>query len=118
MRDLLIEACVLDRRGDLRRQQRQGLHHLRGEGVDLFALQIDHADHLVFEHQWDGHFGSNSIDDRHIEIVEVSVTYEDRPLRLRRSPHNAHAELHVVPLNPLVVPDAEVVLQHRATFFQ
>ena len=59
LRDFLVQARVLHRAGDLRRQQRQRAHVIVGEEAHAVALQVHHADHAVLRDQRHGDLGAD-----------------------------------------------------------
>src|SRR6266571_4453675 len=54
----LVHASVLDRDGDLARQQIQQLHLIFAEITGLRAFNIEHSDDAVLADQWNRKFGT------------------------------------------------------------
>ena len=90
--DLLVEPRVLDRAGDLRRQQRQRPHVIVGEEWPIrLALQVHHADHAVVHDQRHGHLRADIR--MRSDVARIRQRY-----RARARPPAISAAAPVIPL--------------------
>ena len=90
----------------------------RSEGPDRFALEVDHADDLVLDHQGHRDLRSNPLDSGHVALVLAGIPHQHGLLREGRGADDALAELQRFPLDALVIAHAKVMFEHVAAFFE
>ena len=86
------QARILDGRGQAAREQDENFLLLVREVIDLRALDIEHADHLVLEEQRHGHFGAHRIDGIDVARIRAHVGDANGLARGRGDPGDALAD--------------------------
>ena len=82
--DFLVEPRVLDGHRRLAREQRQQLRVLLREGVELGALEVEHADAAILDQHRNDQFGSGVRDEVEVAGILRHVGDEHRLLVQRR----------------------------------
>ncbi len=107
----LVEPRVLDGHRRLAGEQRHHFLVALREGVELGALEVDHADAAVLHHQRDHQLGPHVVHQVDVTRVGLHVGHEHDLLVLGRVTHQALPHLHRRDGRLLVVLQRELHLQ-------
>ena len=106
-----IQPRIFDRRRDLRSEQVERMHVGPAEVGVRAALQVEHADHFVFQDQRHGHFRLDSRRRGDIARILGRIFHQHGLPQLGGAADQSLACFDVAPMNPLVEAHAEIVLQ-------